>query len=140
MEHPQSNGFTNLETFLLFAFMAIAVVETSCCIALRQHLNQQLQDSRNFDELSAALEQYKAFGGDVKALTAGAQFHHVIAALKKPVVWVFKSRQFLSPAFTCVAQSMEAKGTGFGYYFVKVNTCRATYPYATNQDSNSLRR
>jgi prepilin-type N-terminal cleavage/methylation domain-containing protein len=129
----QSNrhAFTLVELLATIAIVAILVTAGTFFTASYIQWAQNTADQRTLLVLNDALTRYKCEGGNINALTAGAQIGNVISALQTSVSWAGTTHQFMQKGVTYPARSLSAAGNGPNYYFYQYNTYTSGTPSAS---------
>jgi type II secretory pathway pseudopilin PulG len=128
------SAFTLVE--LLSAVAILAVLTTALVFFVGSYItwSQNVADQRTLLVLNDALTRYKCEGGNVNALTVGANIGGVLAQLQTPTTWgdatTGFSHQFLQAGVTYPARSLLAVGNQQQYHFTQYNSYTGETPAA----------
>lgn len=85
-------------------------------------------DRQTLTVLNDALTRYKTQGGNVNALTVGADISSLLSRMESATTWSGMSHQFIAQGVTYNARSLGAMGSKASYTFYRYNTYSSATP------------
>lgn len=134
--HSRRSAFTLIELLATIAILAALIVGALFAYVSVTSWAKATADKQTLTILNDALTRYKTQGGNVSALTVGADIGAVLSRMQNSTTWGSISHQFLRQGVTYPARSLGAMGSGASYNFYRYNTYSSTTPGAgtpTNQ-------
>jgi type II secretory pathway pseudopilin PulG len=83
---------------------------------------RQTSDKQTLTVLNDALTRYKCEGGDLTALTSGANVGRVLAKLATPISWSGYQHQVMAKGVTYPSRSLQGAGFRQSYRFTRYNS------------------
>jgi prepilin-type N-terminal cleavage/methylation domain-containing protein len=119
------HAFTLIELLAAVAIMAALIVGALFFTASYITWAHNTADQRSLIVLNDALNRYKTEGGNISALTSGAQISHVLTKMATTLNWAGMSHNVMQAGVTYQGRSIDSIGNGASYHFTRYNTYTA---------------